>query len=86
MPESRGGIVQSGEPILDIVPDKDELLIDAHVAPTDIDVVHAGLSAQVHLTALSNRRRLPRIEGMVRSVSADGPPPDARCRRRSAAP
>jgi len=69
--KTRGGIVQSGEQILDIVPDKDELLIDAHVAPTDIDVVHAGLPAQVHLTALSNRRRLPRIEGTVRSVSAD---------------
>lgn len=68
--KTRGGVLQPGEPILDIVPAKDELLIDARVAPTDIDVVHAGQLAQVHLTAFTNRG-LPRIEGKVRSVSAD---------------
>jgi HlyD family secretion protein/epimerase transport system membrane fusion protein len=52
------------------VPAEEELLIDAHVAPTDIDVVHPGLLAQVHLTPYS-KRRLPQIEGKVRSVSAD---------------
>ena len=69
--KTRGGIIQSGEQILDIVPDKDELLIDARVAPMDIDVVHAGLRAQVHLSAFTNRRSLPRVDGVVRSVSAD---------------
>jgi HlyD family secretion protein/epimerase transport system membrane fusion protein len=65
-----GGVIQPGEPILDIVPADDDLLIDARVAPIDIDVVHAGLHAQVHLSAYS-QRRLPRIDGIVRSVSAD---------------
>ena len=46
------------------------LLIDARVNPTDIDVVHAGQAAQVHLTAYSSRG-LPRIDGTVRTVSAD---------------
>ncbi|MGE3481412.1 MAG: HlyD family type I secretion periplasmic adaptor subunit [Gammaproteobacteria bacterium] len=69
--KTKGGIIQSGEPVLDIVPDKDELVIDAHVSPNDIDVVHAGLTAQVHFTAFANRRSLPRIDGTVRSVSAD---------------
>ncbi|WP_230532362.1 HlyD family type I secretion periplasmic adaptor subunit [Microvirga roseola] len=68
--KTEGGIVRQGEAILDIVPSEDALLIDARVSPTDIDVVHAGLSAQVHLSAFSSRG-LPRIQGVVRSVSAD---------------
>ncbi len=69
--KTRGGVIQRGEPILDIVPANEDLLIDARVAPTDIDVVHPGLLAQVHLSAYSHRRSMPNIEGKVRSVSAD---------------
>jgi HlyD family secretion protein/epimerase transport system membrane fusion protein len=68
--KTEGGVVQRGEPILDIVPLEDRLLIDARVAPTDVDVVHKGLSALIHLTAYANRG-LPRISGTVVSVSAD---------------
>lgn len=58
-----------------IVPDGNiasgaELLLDARVAPVDIDQVRAGLSAQVHLPAYKSRY-MPRIEGTVREVSAD---------------
>lgn len=65
-----GGVIRAGEPILDIVPDEERLLIEARVSPNDIDVVHPGLGAQVHLTAFS-RRAMPRIDGVVRTVSAD---------------
>lgn len=68
--KTEGGVVQPGEPIMEIVPADDALLIDARVAPTDIDVVHGGMKAQVHLSAYSTRR-VPRIDGVVRSVSAD---------------
>lgn len=68
--KTEGGVIQKGEPILDIVPAEEILLIDARVAPTDIDAVRPGLSAQVHLTAYSSRG-LPRINGVVRTVSAD---------------
>ena len=64
------GVIRGGEPILDIVPDEEMLLIDARVLPSDIDVVHAGLAAEVRLTAYSSRG-LPRITGVVRTVSAD---------------
>jgi HlyD family secretion protein len=64
------GVIRPGEAILDIVPDEEKLLIDARVSPIDIDVVYIGLPAQVRLTAYSSRG-LPRISGMVRSVSAD---------------
>ena len=68
--KTEGGVVLKGEPILDIVPAEDKLLIDARVAPNDIDVVHIGLPAVVHLTAFANRG-LPRLTGTVRMVSAD---------------
>lgn len=64
------GVIRPGEAILDIVPDEEVLLIDAHVPPMDIDVVHAGLPAEIRLTAYSSRG-LPRITGAVRTVSAD---------------
>lgn len=65
-----GGVVRAGEPILDLVPSDDALVIDAQVAPRDIDVVAPGLLAQIHLSAFSSRS-MPRIDGTVRSVSAD---------------
>jgi HlyD family secretion protein len=68
--KSIGGVILRGEPILDIVPTEERLLIDARITPSDIDVVSVGLTATVHLTAFSSRG-LPRVHGLVRSVSAD---------------
>lgn len=68
--KSAGGVILKGEPILDIVPTEERLLIDARIAPGDIDVVTVGLTATVHLTAFSSRG-LPRVEGTVRDLSAD---------------
>ncbi len=67
---SAGGVIRPGEPILDIVPDEEELLIDARVSPNDIDNIEVGMVAQVVLSAYS-QRRLPRIEGRLRGISAD---------------
>jgi HlyD family secretion protein/epimerase transport system membrane fusion protein len=65
-----GGVIRPGEPIMDIVPQEEELLIDARVSPNDIDSIQIGMTAQVILSAYS-QRRLPRIDGTVRSISAD---------------
>jgi HlyD family secretion protein len=65
-----GGVIRPGEPVLDIVPDDEELLVDARLSPIDIDVVAEGLPAQIVLPAFK-QRHLPRIEGRVRQVSAD---------------
>lgn len=65
-----GGVIASGAPILDIVPDDTNLVIDARVKPIDIDSVHPGMRARVVLTAF-NQRFLPQVFGKVRSVSAD---------------
>lgn len=68
--KTEGGVIQPGAQILDIVPANEKLVIDAHVSPMDIDIVHQGLHAQVQLSAIS-ARSAPRIDGVVVSVSAD---------------
>jgi HlyD family secretion protein/epimerase transport system membrane fusion protein len=65
-----GGVVQPGDAILDIVPENEDLLIEARISPADVDVVHAGLPAKVQLTAFASRAT-PKVDGLVRSVSAD---------------
>jgi len=65
-----GGILRPGEPILDIVPDEDPLIIDARVKPKDIDTVFPGLQARVILSAFT-QRNLPQVYGVVKSISAD---------------
>lgn len=65
-----GGVVAPGEPILDLVPQDDRLLIEAQVQPEDIDVVHAGLRAEVRLIAY-NARTTPIVDGEVVQISAD---------------
>jgi HlyD family secretion protein len=67
---TQGGVLAPGEPILDIVPADDELLIEARIATTDIDAVRPGQSVQVHLAAYSGRT-MPRLPGRLREVSAD---------------
>lgn len=65
-----GGVIQPGEPVLHIVPDDKELLVDVRLSPMDIDVVAEGLPAQVILPAFK-QPHLPRLEGWVRQISAD---------------
>jgi len=65
-----GGVIPPGAAIMDIVPSEDDLIIEAQVSPLDIDVVSAGLEANVRLSAFS-QRSMPQIVGTVRSVSAD---------------
>lgn len=65
-----GGVVQRGEPILSIVPAGDELIVEARLTPVDVKAVHAGLEARLNLSAWSSRL-VPKIPGIVRSVSAD---------------
>lgn len=65
-----GGVIAAGEAIMDIVPTDDRLIVEAKVSPQDIDVVRAGLSAQAHFTALSQRTSVP-VDDDVISVPAD---------------
>lgn len=66
-----GGVIKAGDRILDIVPEGDELILEARVAPQYIDRVHAGLPADVHFDAYMSRAERPVIAGKVLVVSAD---------------
>ncbi len=67
---TESGVIRAGQAILEIVPDNARLIIDARIKPTDIDKVQPGMKARVLLTAY-RQRNLPRIDGELRSVSAD---------------
>ena len=69
-PTTETGVIRPGEPVLEIVPEDVMLIIDARVRPTDIDRVRPGMEARVLLTAYK-QRNLPRIGGVLRSISAD---------------
>ncbi|MFZ1427381.1 MAG: HlyD family type I secretion periplasmic adaptor subunit, partial [Geminicoccaceae bacterium] len=65
-----GGVIQPGDALMDLVPRDEPLVLEARVSPKDIDVVHPGLLADVHLLAY-HTRNLPRLRGEVRQVSGD---------------
>ncbi len=65
-----GAVVRAGEPLLEIAPDQDKLIIQAHVSPLDIKMVAAGNSAEVRFAAF-HERSLPIIPATVLSVSQD---------------
>jgi HlyD family type I secretion membrane fusion protein len=67
---SVGGVIMRGEKIMDIVPDRDSLIIDAQIAVEDIASVHPDMTANVHLTAYK-QRITPVVHGTVIQVSAD---------------
>ncbi len=67
---TKGEVVKAGEAIMEIVPKNEELVIEAHISPTDIDTVYPGLQAKIQFSAL-NPRNTPTILGKVEYVSPD---------------
>lgn len=65
-----GGVVETGRPILEILPENEPLIIETQVPRANIDSVHTGQEATVRLTAL-NQRTTPVLTGEVYYVSAD---------------
>jgi HlyD family secretion protein len=65
-----GGVIGNGEIIMQIVPRADELVVEAKIAPSDIDQVGVGSTAVVRMMA-GNQRTTPQIAGVLTRVSAD---------------
>ena len=65
---TEGGVIASGSTVLQIIPHGEPLVIEARVAPQQIDRVRDGLSAGVRFPAF-NASSTPRLEGKVVSVS-----------------
>lgn len=65
-----GGVVQSGAMLMQIVPDADNLVVTALVAPQDINHVAVGQAASLVIGAF-DQKVVPRLDGTVRFVSPD---------------
>ncbi|MEA2980029.1 MAG: rane fusion protein type secretion system [Alphaproteobacteria bacterium] len=65
-----GGVITAGDAIMLIVPDADNLTVEAKVNPQDIDQVRPGQTALLRLSAF-NQRTTPEIYGTVTRISAD---------------
>jgi len=67
---SNGGVLQPGQPLLDIVPADSPLIVVAHIKVSDITHIQLGQIADVQLSAFPTRTT-PKITGEVVYISAD---------------
>ena len=65
-----GGVISPGQPLLDIVPNSGNLIVDARVNPRDRDTVRVGQDAEIRFSAF-NRRVTEPVQGRVALISAD---------------
>lgn len=65
-----GGVIGSTEPIMVVVPQDDTLVIEAKIAPRDIDQARSSRDALVRFPAF-NMRTTPGLNGRVQSISAE---------------
>jgi protease secretion system membrane fusion protein len=65
-----GAVLQPGQKLLDVVPDTQTLLLEAHIPPHLIDKVQNGLPADIRFNSFANSPQLV-VEGKVLSVSGD---------------
>ncbi|MBB3909684.1 HlyD family type I secretion periplasmic adaptor subunit [Sphingomonas desiccabilis] len=65
-----GGVIGAGERLMEIVPERVGLVIQARIAPDDADDLFVGQQAEVRIPAL-HARALPAILGTIRRLSAD---------------
>lgn len=65
-----GGVISAGQPIMLIVPNADDLKVEAKIRPQDINHVHIGQQATLRFTSF-NQRTTPEINGQVSLISAD---------------
>lgn len=66
---NEGGVIAPGAPIGEVVPQSDELIIEARVSLGDIDRVQTGQEATIRFSSFGSS--VPTIIGHVISVSAD---------------
>lgn len=67
---SESGVIQSGIPLLEIVPADSKLIIEAQVRPQDIISVQKGQKTKVQLSAFQ-RKSTPPVSGKVVYISPD---------------
>ncbi|GAA6178489.1 HlyD family type I secretion periplasmic adaptor subunit [Sulfitobacter pacificus] len=70
-----GSVIRPGEVLMELVPEDEELIINARVSPIDVDNVAVGLMTEVRFTAFKTKL-IPIMLGTVDTVSGDVITPD----------
>ncbi len=65
-----GSSIAAGQPVLDLVPLDSAILVEARIAPLDIEQVQAGQRVNIRLSAY-RQREVPMLGGHLTYVSAD---------------
>jgi membrane fusion protein, type I secretion system len=65
-----GSVIRAGEILMELIPEDEQLVINARVSPTDIDNVSPGLATEVRFTAFKSKLT-PIVLGSVQTVSED---------------
>ena len=65
-----GGVIPAGDAIMLIVPESDNLQVEAKINPRDIDQIQVGQSAMLRFSAF-NLRTTPEINGTITRIAAD---------------
>jgi HlyD family secretion protein len=65
-----GGVIGAGQRLLDIVPEKAELVVAVRLSPNDIDDVAIGDQAELRFSGMHDRN-LPIMMGKITRISAD---------------
>jgi HlyD family type I secretion membrane fusion protein len=67
---TEGAVVRTAEPLVDIVPEHGDFVINAQFSPNDVDSVRQGAKAELRFSSFHSRT-IPVIQGRVASVSTD---------------
>lgn len=67
---TQGAVIRAGEPLLDIVPANDDLIIQAHISPLDVNNIEVDKVAEVRFPSFHSRT-IPIINGKITSLSRD---------------
>jgi adhesin transport system membrane fusion protein len=65
-----GGVIQAGQPILEIVPTEDEMLVEAYVKPSEVAFLQVGQKAVVKLSAF-DFNKYGGLDGVLEHLSPD---------------
>ncbi|WP_116600167.1 HlyD family type I secretion periplasmic adaptor subunit [Primorskyibacter marinus] len=65
-----GGVIQPGEPIMEITPTDDQLIIETNVQPRDVALIAPGMPASVKITAY-DFSTYGDLRGVVTQISED---------------
>jgi HlyD family secretion protein len=65
-----GGVINAGDVVMQIVPQADDLAVEAKVPPQEIDQLRIGQPTGLRFTAF-NARTTPEISGTIDRISAD---------------